>query len=113
MWLFCKSGFFSAVLDFDNPDRVLVRARFKGDLERLLANMPGHAKAEILHTPDADYKFRVFVKKSDWETAVLSEAEDMDYTNFKSAVHGNTLRDHAYMNVWTVMRNAQNLTSRP
>ena len=107
MWLFCKSGFFSAVLDFDNPDRVLVRARFNGDLERLLKNMPSHAKVEILHTPDADYPYRMFVKKSDWEMAVLTEAEDMDYTNFKNAVHDGTARDAAYMRVWTEMRLAQ------
>ena len=113
MWLFCKSGFFSSVVDFDNPERVLVRARFKGDLERLLANMPSNVKAEIQHTPNADYPFRMFVRKSDWEMAVLSEAEGMDYTNFKNAAHDGTARDAAYMDVWTAMRNAQNLTPRP
>jgi len=104
MWLFCKSGFFSAVLDFGNPGRVLVRARVKGDLERLLADMPSRAKAEVLHTPDADYPFRMFVSKADWEVAVLAEAEDMDYTNFKAAAHDGTARDAAYMSVWADMR---------
>jgi len=91
----------------DNPDRILVRARFEGDLERLLANMPEHAGAKVQHTPNADYPFRMFVKKSDWETAVLAMAEDIDYTNFKNAVHDGSKRDKAYMDVWAVMRQAQ------
>lgn len=104
MWLFCKSGFFSAVVDRDDTERVLVRARFKGDLERLQSSMPRSARNEVLHTPDADYPFRSFVRRSDWETAVLAQAEEMDYHNFKAAAHDGTNRDAAYMAVWSAMR---------
>ena len=113
MWMFCKSGFFSAVLDRDDPDRMLVRARFEGDLERLLSDMPDGASVQVMRTPDADYPFRAFIRKSDWETAVLAEAEDIDYTNFKNRVHDGTGRDAAYMAVWSAMRRHQDLTSRP
>jgi hypothetical protein len=34
MWLFCEKGFVSIVVDRDDPDRLLVRARVKGDIER-------------------------------------------------------------------------------
>lgn len=102
MWLFCKSGFYSAVLDRDDPSRMLVRSRFQGDLERLFPF------ASVEHTPEADYPFRTFVPRSEWEIAVLSEAETIDYTNFKSAAHDGTRRDGAYMSVWGAMRRAQN-----
>ena len=35
MWLFTKSGFFSAVRHSAKPDTIHVRSRFAGDLERL------------------------------------------------------------------------------
>lgn len=108
MWVFCKAGFFSAVVDRANPERVLVRSRFDGDIERLLASMQnGAASTRISHTPQADYPFRCFVRRSDWESAVLAEAEDMDYDNFKAAVHDGSRRDSAYMAVWAAMRRAQ------
>ena len=37
MWLFCKSGFFSAVRHATVPQTIHLRARFAGDLERLCA----------------------------------------------------------------------------
>jgi hypothetical protein len=111
MWLFCKTGFFSAVIDRDNGKQVLVRSRFEGDLERLLKNTNG--VHDIQHTPEADYPFRVFVRKAVWECLVLAEAEDMDYDNFKNAAHDGTERDGAYMAVWIAMRRAQDLTRRP
>ena len=35
MWLYCKSGFFSAVRHTEKKETVHVRARFEDDLERL------------------------------------------------------------------------------
>lgn len=111
MWLFCKSGFFSAVADRDDPSRILVRSRFKGDIDRLFP------KAKVAHTPEADYPFRTFVQREEWEQAVLAESRVIDYTNFKNAVHDGTNRDTAYMSVWGTMRRAQQnhdfLTRRP
>jgi hypothetical protein len=35
MWIFCESGFYSIVQHEDDPNTLIVRARIKGDLERL------------------------------------------------------------------------------
>lgn len=98
MWLFCKSGFFSAVVDFNDANRVMVRSRFKGDLERLLP------EAQVVHTPHADYPYRAFIPRTAWVAVVQAQAQEMDYDNFKNAVHDGTNRDTAYMGVWSTMR---------
>ena len=58
MWLFCKSGFFSAVRHATVPQTIHLRARFAGDLERLCARH-GIDPAGIEETPDGDYRFRM------------------------------------------------------
>lgn len=106
MWLFCKSGFFSAVAHETKPDTIHLRARFKGDLERLFK---AHGlRARVIYTPNNDYAYRANVRKQDWAEIVACEAADIDYTNFKNAVHDGTARDGAYMGAWCAMRDGQN-----
>lgn len=105
MWLFCKSGYFSAVRHTDKPDTIHLRARFGGDLERLFAKHG--VGAEVAHTPRNDYAWRADVPVADWTRIVAEEAADIDYANFKNAVHDGTARDDAYMDVWGAMRSAQ------
>ena len=72
MWIFCKYGFFSAVQHKDKTDKLLIRARFEGDLERLAGGLPEDERklcSSITETPHADYRFRmryqsVFLRKS-------------------------------------------------
>lgn len=105
MWLFSKSGYFSAVRHFDKPDVMHVRARFEGDLERLCA---AHGvEPKVVVTPGNDYRFRMDFARAEWVRIVSEEAEAIDYGNFKAAVHDGTGRDAAYMGVWDVMRRAQ------
>lgn len=105
MWLFCKHGFFSAVRHVDKPDTIHLRARFRGDLERLFA---AHGvAAPVSETPANDYRFRADLPKADWSRIVAAEADAIDYANFKNAVHDGTIRDRAYMNVWCDMRDGQ------
>lgn len=105
MWLFCKSGFFSAVRHASKPETVHVRARFKGDLERLCA---AHGLApDVQETPWGDYRFRMDFPTIDWSWLVAEEAMDIDYTNFKAAVHDGTVRDEAYLGAWAALRRGQ------
>ncbi len=60
MWTFNKDGFFSAVEHRDNPDQLMVRARCREDIQRLA----GKLAAEVVHTPEADYAYRIIVSKS-------------------------------------------------
>ena len=105
MWLFCKHGFFSAVRHVDKPDTIHLRARFRGDLERLFA---AHGvAATVVETPANDYRFRADVPKVDWARIAAAEADGIDYSNFKNAVHDGTARDGAYLGVWAAMRAAR------
>lgn len=110
MWLFTKSGFFSAVQNDKDPSLIHVRARFKGDLERLLKThkgIVGKPAPKILHTSFGDYAYRTDIPRDKFAQIVAAEASGIDYTNFKNRVHDGTSRDGAYMNVWCVMRGAQ------
>lgn len=106
MWLFTVDGFFSAVQDRDDPERIIVRGRVREDLERLVERLSptaGLADPEIVATPMADYAFRVFVDRSVWAGYVSAAAWKIDYPNFKArAAHGPGRFD-AYHAVWATL----------
>lgn len=105
MWLFTKHGFFSAVQHRGFPGIIHLRARFKGDIERLLdAYGIVHEPTE---TPDADYRFRVDLAREEFEQIVLGEARDIDYPNFKAAATGSEEWHNTLMDVWGVLRMGQ------
>lgn len=107
MWMFCKSGMFSAVKHNKKEGVMLVRTRLEGDLERLFKNHGLSDKYTATETLDADYRYRVEMDAADWVRCVTEEAESIDYGNFKDAVHDGTVRDAAYMECWCAMNNAQ------
>lgn len=106
MWLFCKSGFFSAVEHWEKPGTIHLRARFEGDLERLCA-AHGLDPAAIQVTPHGDYRFRMDLPKADWARVAAEEAAGVDYPNFKAAAHDGTARDAAYLGAWAALRRGQ------
>lgn len=108
MWVFTSCGFFSAVQHEDDPDLIHVRARFQGDLERML-HLLG-IEERVLETPHNDYRFRVNLSRETWTHFLAREAAGIDYTNFKARVHQVTPdlgRNSAYMSVWWAMRSQQ------
>jgi len=110
MWLFCKQGFYSAVQHRDNPEIILLRARFDGDLECLLEHCGcENYKVFIKETPDADYRFRVELPRAMWGDIVKQVADEIDYDNFKNSVHEGqgSARDAAYMGCWWELRKGQ------
>jgi hypothetical protein len=114
MWVFTNKGFFSIVEDRDNADNHLVRARMKGDLERLFKAY-GVTKLQVEETPDADYRFRVSLHKPVVTNAIGVAVDEIDYDNFKNSYRDNekiphTLRSltHYHMHdVWSAMHEAQ------
>lgn len=115
MWIFCEQGFFSAVEHRERPENVLIRARFKGDLERLIKTSfcTQQEKNELLKkiqtTPYADYAFRVEMPKCVFAEMTKQIADNINYDNFKNHVHegGNSKRDAAYMGCWSCLWRAQ------
>jgi hypothetical protein len=88
MWIFTKNGFISAVVNNDAPNSILVRARKEADLRAFVGHTHSKLKLaeKILHTPNADYAWRVAMPRGQFERAVSGEAEQVDYPNFKAAV---------------------------
>jgi len=103
MWLFSKTGFISVVVDRGNSDRLLVRARFAGDIEQIFG-----PAILVRETPFADYRFRAFIRRREFTKIVARMIDEMDYDNFKNAVAPrDPERISAYMSVWSVMERAQ------
>lgn len=101
MWLFTKDGFISAVASDRDSKMMVVRARNREHLEKLL---PEH---EIVTLPNRDYGFRVFITREEFSTLVISLAESIDYTNFKNSIIDSEYHD-ACLDVWTAMYRYQN-----
>jgi len=85
MWLFTRYGFFSATVSTLAPDAIQVRARDRNHLERLAERFPDElGSPKILDTKDADYRYRIIIRRSEWPKLAARLAEDVDYGNFKS-----------------------------
>ena len=106
MWLITTQGFYSVVAHRDDPDRLLVRSRVRGDLEALRMQIPG---SEPVETPEADYRWRVEVTRDEWRVALVALSEDIDYDNFKNAVGERCgwERERVYHDVWADLLSLQ------
>lgn len=100
MWIFTSNAFLSVVADRDNPDRLLVRARVPGHIERVFPD------AKVFTDSQADYLYRAFIQREVVVQAVAANISKIDYDNFKDSVNDPVLHN-AYMNVWGVMEKIQ------
>jgi len=108
MWMATKYGFYSAVADRNREDGVVVRARARHDLENLCEM--GRLDPEVIQGPDpaADYRWRVFIDRDQWQRLVGLMVADIDYPNSKHAVGARHLkRAHVYSDVWLTMLQIQ------
>lgn len=102
MWVFFPNAMLSIVAHRDKPDTLLVRARFRGDIERVL---PG---VRVTRTPRADYLYRAEVSRIAMAGLLSEHANTMAYANVKGAIPmGDRRRSHAMHDVWQVMFDAQ------
>jgi len=116
MWLFTRHGFYSVTRSINEPDKLQIRARAKGDLERLAGFMvtrdqpvaQGTAKdlQKIIETPDADYRWRVIVTPDTWQIIAVELMADIVYHNFKNEIRDNQ-RHNDYTRVWGIMNSVQ------
>lgn len=102
MWIFTSHSFISIVEHRDDPAKLVVRGRFRGDVDRFLG-----APIEI-ETQDADYRFRATAKRADVEAAIARAAKAINYPNFKGSMPCRPdWRRRVAMRVWGVMATAQ------
>ncbi len=102
MWIFLNDPFLSVVADKADPtgERLLVRARRAGDIERVFPD------AEVFQVTVSDYSFRAWVARQRVADALAARVTSIDYPNFKGSIADHELHDAA-MDVWGVMHRLQ------
>ena len=101
MWLCLNDCFLSLVSKDCARDEVMVRARRKGDIEKIFPS------AKVTRFTKSDYLYRAPVKRADVKTALAGEVDRITYDNFKSSVTDMPLHN-AYLRCWTAMAALQN-----
>jgi hypothetical protein len=96
MWICLRDGFLSIVVDKNDPTRLLVRARRKEHLVNVFGK-----DAEMIKTPGADYRWRVFVGRADFKTLVNRRLDGIEYTSFQDSVKDRDL-DEMYKQFWNI-----------
>jgi hypothetical protein len=128
MWIITPDYFASAVAaELREPGderNLIVRFRSRADLDAFLrdldapdnpplgqqlaeaAGMARKARFEPLHTPHADYPWKVKVPAVDVANVVAHRVETIDYHNFKNEVtkHQGHDRHDTYLDVWSDLR---------
>ena len=107
MWIFSTKGFISAVY---KHKAVQVRARDKHSL----SDLSEYAQTPIIHTPLADYPYRLVTTNESFASWLSKEAISLDYSNYKSEVE--TTRGpnfaHPLHKVWSVMHDVEDADAR-
>jgi hypothetical protein len=105
MWVVLNKAFLSIVADRDDPNRLLVRSRFRDDITAVFPD------AKVTETPDADYRFRAFLPRDVVSSALAATVGKIDYPNFKGSVLQQWRHD-VYLKIWRILYDAQNLLYR-
>ena len=115
MWVFTTKGFFSIVVHKKDPNRVVIRARVRRDIEsiKMLFEELGFEVSDVEENVSSDYRYRIFANRIDWASVMTQLITDVGYTNFKNAVYETdslALRDkrhEAYLDIWAIMHELQ------
>lgn len=106
MWLFTRNGFLSVIQDPNESHHLFIRARVRGDLERLVAELD--KPVDIVERPGRDYLWAVTVHRADFIKVMVDQLMELDYTNVKDAIDlGEKARHDAMLRVWTTMSSLQ------
>jgi hypothetical protein len=102
MWIFLSDAMLSIV---EKPGdskagTLTVRARIKGDIERVFPD------AKVVEGAGTDYRFRASIPREQVAKAMHDQVMNLNYGNFKSSVKDRQRHD-AYMGVWSAMFSIQ------
>ena len=101
MWIFTETGFVSAVADYKDNNKMVVRARDKKSLKPFIEA----TGAEIVEIANRDYEYRIYLAKEDFARCLTDAVMSVDYNNFKNRVwdtRGDRYHD-TLSRVWGVM----------
>ena len=96
MWICLNDAFLSIVSDRTQPDRLLVRTRRRGDIERVFANALANENA------GTDYRYRTHLPRATVANTLSAGIAEIGYPNVKASV-SDTERHAAYFHLWDVM----------
>ena len=95
MWVLLNNAFFSIVKNRNKKNEILVRARIKGDIEKVFP------EANTFEDKNADYRYRALIETSIVADKISNEIFKINYDNFKNSISKDDLnRTIAYGNVW-------------
>jgi hypothetical protein len=100
MWLMFTDCFLSAVSKDCGPAELLIRARRRGDIERMFPF------AKVTEDNKTDYLYRAVIPKAEVIEKIGTMIDSIDYPNFKDSVKDRELHD-AYLDVWAAMAGVQ------
>lgn len=112
MWLITNTAFVSIVEHRDDASKLIVRGRFKGDVERFLNPLTSGLRVIEEVTPTADYRFRAVVQREEVAHAMLRAAQRITYPNFKDSIKA-AFRKSIAMRVWSIFHGAQQQRAEP
>lgn len=101
MWICFKDSFLSIVEDTRDANKLLVRARVAGDIERIF----GYNRVEVIKGAGTDYQYRASIDAHTVANTLRREILAIDYPNFKDSVKDDC-HHNAYMDVWVALRRA-------
>ena len=83
MWIFLNDGFFSIIEPPKGTpgDRLLVRARNRGDIERVFG-----LNVKVQRTPNRDYLYRALLDRTQVAVVIANHIAAIDYGNFKDSI---------------------------
>jgi hypothetical protein len=97
MWVFLTDAFLSIVSDPQQPEHLLVRARFKGDIEAVFP----FVKAEYT---GGEYSYEISIERDVVAAALSQRIRALDYESLGEAIQDDKRHD-AYFQVWATLRN--------
>ena len=100
MWIQFNNAFLSIVENRDNKLELLVRARIKGDIEKIFP------EADVFEDESADYRYRAFISKAKVAERMMLKMKEINYDNFKNSVK-EIERKSVNNNVWIELRKLQ------
>jgi hypothetical protein len=107
MWLYMSDAFLSVVAHRHDKKKLLVRARFAGDIERVFGK-----DVIVMETPIADYRFRAVLPRNVVSAVLSRRLNEIAYDNFKNSVEDDW-RHGDLMGIWSIMSRAQQRRAFP
>ncbi len=109
MWILLNNAWLSIVEappQKRGPAKLVVRARMKGDIERVFP------RAKVIETPRRDYRWRAFLPREVVADAIAKRITGIRYRNFKDSVRHRKRHD-AYLRVWSIGAGLQDDETHP